>query len=283
LVGYVVMLLMWFYVYHSSLADTVVAFVLLEVASVFCCVLSTKRAVGKDRAWLWWLGILNGQATLVALVVGFFIYFRFLCYYWKYTEMRTYTNVAAAQDASAFKDGSMILFTEDTRLDPIRAVGYKSKWTGQSYCVAPIVDGTMSNANDIYYWAIGVDCCNPRAEFHCDDAEDFKTRSALVVLEPQDVVRPFMQWAVRGAAYPHYKSAIELQEATYFTKAARNPTLVYWTRDPIAMKDEFYNRAKHLCTWLSVIYVLLMTGFTYWVSWRLVPKQRGEGVIRRSN
>lgn len=283
MIGYVVMILMWFFIYHSSLADTALAFIFLVVASVLCCALSSKKAMGKDRPWLWWVGVLNGQSTLVAVVIGFFLYFRFLCYYWKYTEMRTYTNVAAAQDASAFSDGSMILFTEDTRLDPMRSIGFKSRWTGSQYCVAPIVDGTMGDGDGIYYWAIGMDCCTGRAEFRCDDAADFATRSALVALEPTDVVRPFMAWAVRGAAYPHYLEAVRMQEATYNTKAAPDPTFVYWTRDPIAMKDTFYSTAKTLAIKLTVVYTLLLIGFTYWISWRLIPKQRREGVIRNTS
>lgn len=282
MIGFVVMILVWFYVYRDSLANSAVAFVSLVIFSVLCAVLSTKKAMGKDRPWLWWIGALNIMGTMVALVIGFFLYFRFLCYYWKYNEMRTYTNVAAAQDGSAFKDGNMILFTQDTQLDAQRSVGYKSRWTGHTYCAAPIVDSTMSNGADISYWAIGVDCCTPRAEFHCDDAGDFSTRSALIVLEPEDVVRPFMRWAVRGASYPHYKEAIKLQEATYFTKASRSPTLLYWSRDPIAKKDEFYETAKKICIWLSIVYTVLIVGFTYRISWRLLPKQRREGVIRKT-
>mmetsp|Transcript_37811 Transcript_37811/g.109004 ORF Transcript_37811/g.109004 Transcript_37811/m.109004 type:complete len:346 (-) Transcript_37811:51-1088(-) len=282
MIGYLIMILMWFYVYRSSLAETIAAFVCLGIASALCAVLSTKKAMGKDRPWLRLIGSLNFVGTMVAVVIGFFLYFRFLCYYWKYSDMRTYTNVAAAQDGSAFQDGNMILFTQDTRLDPQRSVGYKSKWTGSTYCAAPIVDSTMGNGADISYWAIGVDCCTPRAEFHCDDAGDFSTRSALIVLEPDDVVRPFMRWAVRGASYPRYKEAIKLQEATYFTKASRNPTLVYWTRDPIAKKDEFYGTAKKICVWLSIVYTLLVVGFTYWISWKLIPKQRRETVIRHA-
>uniref|UniRef100_A0A7S4SAY6 Uncharacterized protein n=1 Tax=Alexandrium monilatum TaxID=311494 RepID=A0A7S4SAY6_9DINO len=280
MIGYVVMMLMWFCVYRRSMASTAVAFIVLVIASVMCGVLSTKKAMGKDRPWLWWIGALNLMGTLVALVIGFFLYFHFLCYYGKYSDMRTYTNVAAAQAGSTFADGSMFLFTKDTMLDPGRSVGYKSRWTGNMYCVAPIVDSTMNGGGEVFYWAIGMDCCTPRAEFHCDDAGDFNVRSALAVLEPEDVVRPSMRWAVRGAAYPHFREAIKLSEATYFTKGGRNPTLVYWTKDPISKKDDFYNRARHLCIVLSVIYTLLVAGTAFAISWRLVPKQRREGVIR---
>ena len=140
------------------------------------------RLTGKARPWLWWVGFFTFQAvvhlrfkfrasvghceaTLAALVIGFFLYYRNLIYYWNYNvtwrhhlldrcdmtifsadfekqEMRSYTNVAAAQDdaarhpsaqvselfhhvfaekscrqsleTKAFPDAYMFLFTEDT-------------------------------------------------------------------------------------------------------------------------------------------------------------------------
>lgn len=277
---YVVMVLLWFLVWYKSVAETGIAFASMAVVGVLCCVGSSPRMLGKDRPWLWWFGAVWLQALLVGLLVGFFLYFRDLAYYWKYEEMPTYTNVAAAQDASAFGDGSMFLFAEDSRIDAKRAVGFKSRWTGQTYCVAPVTDVTMNQASDIYYWAVGDNCCSPRAEFLCDDAADGTTRSALRVLEPEDVARPFMRWAVRGANYPKYIEAVRLQEATYFTKAATRPTLLYWTKDPIAFKDSFYNSARDLCVQVSLAYFALVATGAYLVAWRLVPQQKSEGAIR---
>mmetsp|Transcript_60793 Transcript_60793/g.130642 ORF Transcript_60793/g.130642 Transcript_60793/m.130642 type:complete len:340 (+) Transcript_60793:168-1187(+) len=279
-IPYMVMVLMWFFNYHKSFPNTLAALVVLIVLSIGMCLASTKRAMGRERQWLWWQGVLCGQATIIGCILGFFLYFRHLAYYWKYEELRTYTNVAAAQDAVAFGDGSMFLFTEDTHLDPMRAVGYQGRFTGNTFCVAPVVDSSMTNVQDIYYWAIGENCCSPRAEFHCDDAEDVQTRSALVVLEPEDVVRPFMRWAVKGATYPKYVEAIKLQEATYFTKAAIRPKLVYWSRDPIALKDSFYWAAANICGWFSGFYVFFLYVGTFFIARTLVPKQRKEGVVR---
>merc|ERR1719331_1519030 len=100
--------------------------------------------------------------TLVGLFVGFFLYYRLLVYYQHYTDMRTYSNVGGSQPVTQFKNGSMFLFTQDTRLDVMRSVGYKSRWTGQVYCVAPVVDSTMTNANNINFWAVGENCCLAR-------------------------------------------------------------------------------------------------------------------------
>jgi len=271
---------LWFYVYHDSLAETVCATAALLISAALLCVGSKKRALGKDRPVMWWLGVICAQATIVGTMLGFFCYFHNLAYYWKYQEMRSYTNVAAAQSPAAFGDGSMFLFTEDTRVDPQRGVGYRSKWSGGTFCVAPIVDSTMNQGSDIYYWAVGEGCCNARGDFQCDDAADFTTRSGLAVLEPVDVVRPFMQWAVRGASYPKYRSAIALAEAQYFTRASREPKLVRWVKDPIAARDAFYGAARSLCVSFSVVYSLVVLVLCYIVSWKLIPKQRPEGLVR---
>lgn len=278
--SYGIVMWSWFFVYHHSIVRFASMLAGVVIAGGLLCVGSSRRVLGVDRPRMYWLGFMALQAAAVALVAGFFLFFQYLCYYWKYEEMRTYTNVGAAQYSSGFRDASMILFTEDTRLDPMRAVGYQSRWDGSLYCVAPIVDKTMSTANEVSYYAIGTDCCSTRAEFHCGDAEDFSTRSGLVVLEPDDVVRPFMRWAVRGAAYPRYQNAIQLQEANYFTKAAKKPMLVLWSRDPIALKDSFLNDARDACMQISVAYLLAMSAGSFWLATALVPKLRPEGVIR---
>lgn len=280
LLPYMITVLVWFFRYHQSFPGTLVAIVVLLAVAVCMMLGSRKKVLGRERTWLWYLGAIWLQATIFGTILGFFLYFRHLAYYWKYEEMRTYTNVGASQDPDAFGDGSMFLFTEDTRLDALRSVGYRSRWTGSSYCVAPVVDGTMSNSQDIFYWAIGEDCCNPRAEFHCDDSEDFQTRSALVVLEPEDVVRPWMRWAARGSAYPQYEDAIRLQEATYFTKAALRPKLIRWTRDPIALKDSFYWSAANACRWVSGFYLVLVYTTAFFAVRAMMPAQRKEAVMR---
>jgi len=259
-ISYATMMYMWFRVYHFSFTKTVVVLAILLLIGLAMTVYSRQRVGGRERSWLFWSGVFFAVNALTALVVGFPLYFQSLAYYWRYESMRTYTNVAAAQQAFAFNDGGMLLWTEDTRLDPMRAVGFKSRWTGQTYCAAPIVDSTMSSANDINYWAVGENCCSARAEFHCDDAADPTTRSALVLLEPEDVVRPFMQWAVQGAVYPRFERAIKLEEATYFTRSAPKVKLVQWTKDPIALKNKIYSDAAFTCIWVSILLFFLFWG-----------------------
>merc|ERR1719374_318864 len=111
------------------------------------------------------------MATIGGLV-GFFVYYQDLVYYERYQELETYTNVGASQSTVEYNDAGAILFTDDTRLDTMRAVGFQSRWNGNIYCVAPIVDGSMGTTTEISWWAVGLDCCNPRQDFRCDDAQD---------------------------------------------------------------------------------------------------------------
>merc|ERR1719197_1509067 len=185
------MVLTWFYVYRKSFGWSVFIFLLLIAIGSGISIYGSRFK--SSRLWVVILGVLCILMTFVGLFFGFFMYYRHLVYYLRYKEMRTYSNVGGVQSASQFNDGSMFLFTQDTRLDVMRSVGYKSRWTGQTYCVAPVVDSTMTNANAINFWAIGENCCLARGEFVCSDASDSRTMSALVVLEPEDVVRPFMR------------------------------------------------------------------------------------------
>lgn len=282
MVPYTVMIVLWFRVYRKSLPATMGTYFCWEIAALLMVLASTKRAFGKDRPWLWWLGMLVGQAASVGLIVGFFVYFRILVYYLRYEEMRTYTNVAASQGASEFDDGSIFLFTEDTRVDAQRAVGYRSRWTGEVYCIAPLVDATMKNGNDINFWVAGVNCCNSRSAIHCDDAEDFSVRTALTILDPSEIVRPFMRWAVQGSNYPHFHEAIGIQEATYLTKAATDVMFLRWSKDPIDLKNFYYQEAKSKCTIASIIYFVLVLVGNHFVAWRILPRHllKPDSIIR---
>ena len=51
---------------------------------------------------------------------------------------------------------------------------------------------------------------------------------------------------VRGSPYQRYENAVKLEEATYVTQAAPDPTFIYWSRDPVALKDLLVTNLKCL-------------------------------------
>lgn len=250
--AYVIMIVLWFRLFHFSFDLTVLGFLGLLTVGIVMAVASSRKP------WLFWLGVLFAFSAVVGCFVGFILYFQSLAYYWRYQGLRSYTNVAAAQRVDAFTDAGMFLWTEDTRLDAMRAVGYRSKFNGQIYCVAPIVDGTMGGSAPTNYFAVGENCCNARASFTCDDAADGQVRSALVLLEPEDVVPGFMLWAARNSVYPRFERAIHLQASTYSTTPAGVLKLVKWVRDPIQAKNAFYDEAVTVCIWTSCIYYFFL-------------------------
>lgn len=263
----------WFVVYYQSFlgAVSVLAFLVLSSAAL---VLVGRGRSTMRRSWMLFAGLLCFEATVAALMVGFRCYFGNLVYYHRYKDMRTYSNVGASQPASSFNDANMFLFTEDTRIDPLRSVGYQSRWTGDTYCAAPIIDSTMDSANDIFFWAVGENCCLARSEYDCDDAKAENVRSALVVLEPEDIVRPFMRWAVAGSIYPKFENSIKLQEATYQTKAAKKIKLVRWSKDPIALQESFYYKAmKQACGW-GLVLLFALTAQAWIIAFRVLSNPR---------
>jgi hypothetical protein len=259
------MIYVWFAIYHTTFFWSVfILFVLILIACVIILFGSGNgKLTYKQRKWVVCLGITCILTTILGTVLGFIMYFQYLAYYFRYLEMRAYTNVGASQAVSSFNDGDMFLFTMDTRLDVMRSIGHRSKYSGNDMCVAPLVDKTMSNVNPINFWAAGDNCCLARSQFMCDDAKDANAMSALVMLEPDEVVRPFMTWAVRGAVYPRYVNAIMQQESAYATRAADKIRLVYWVKDPIAKRDSFYYDARRRVMWFGLILCLCLLVVTY--------------------
>mmetsp|Transcript_75570 Transcript_75570/g.179561 ORF Transcript_75570/g.179561 Transcript_75570/m.179561 type:complete len:366 (-) Transcript_75570:74-1171(-) len=289
---YGLMMLMWYVVYYHSLEFTVIMLILLLLAAGAMIAAGARDlsqplttfkvgSLTKNRRWLVFLGILCLFATVLGTIVGFFAYFNKLVFYNSMSEMRTYTNVGASQSKSMVSDGGIFLFSEDSRLDSMRSVGFQSRWTGRTVCVAPIVDTGMGSGDDINFWAVGQGCCGSRAQFQCDDSQDFTVSSALVVLRAEDVVRPIMRWAVASSADPvsQYMEAIRLQEAVYFTHSAPDPIFVRWVKDPIAFKDKYLRDARLILGVTSLLFFLFTVVAAYFITFRvLYPIKVSKGM-----
>lgn len=280
---FIVMMLMWFFVFRHLFVLSVVIFLACLAAAAGIAFYGSKKA--DERYWIVIMGCASAVVTLLGLFVGFFLYYRLIVYYDRYVEMRTYSNVGGSQGVSQFSNASMFTFTKDSRLDVMRAVGYKSRWTGEVYCVAPVVDSTMTSADSINFWAVGENCCLARGAFECEDAQDSSVLSALVMLEPEDVVRPFMRWAVAGNVYPRYERSIKLQEAAYATRAATNIRMLYWVKDPIAKQNSFHDKAVDIAVLITVILwlILLVGGYFVCMSYRWLRPRADKRLSNLNN
>lgn len=205
--------------------------------------------------WRRWTGRLCHVAAIIGMVVGGYLFYTHFIFYRAYLGMNTYTNIAVSQPVEQFVDAAMIAFTSQTTLDVTRAVGFKSATANAMLCVAPIVDGTMGFEQDVNYFAVGINCCEPRSSFLCDDASDTSTKNVLMMLEPHQVTSPLMEWAVAGALdRSGFDAAIRMQTAAYQTVAASKTRLVYWTKDPTAYAHQYYKKGLESAIIAMVIY-----------------------------
>jgi len=232
-----IMFEMWHH--HTMVAITILA-VLLTINVGFAVF---EMAHGK--AWLWWLGVLCTVAILFGLAAGCFNYYRYLLYFYSYQDLRKYTNVAGSQHAAGFADAAMMLFTKDTAVDTTSAVGMQDpEDSGKIYCVAPIVDGSMTKDDLISFWAVGVNCCEERANFQCDGAGDAAAKSGLVVLETSKLVSELVaDFVAELGTTDNYRRAIKLQNSVFGASNAKENVFVRWTKDPVEMQDTFWNSA----------------------------------------
>jgi hypothetical protein len=196
------------------------------------------------HGWTKWLGPFLLAASLAGTTVGLYYYYRYLAMYNHYKASSSFTNVSPSQSALLFEGAGMLRFTSDAYVDRQRSVGYLSARRRETLCVAPVVDLRMGPAEEIAFFAAGVNCCHWRGSFDCDDADVGSARSALLHFEPGQVLSPLTSWLaqsdVDGEAFA---PAINLTQASFGMRVARNVRLLRWAEDPVAMRDQLRWRA----------------------------------------
>lgn len=252
---------MWEY-FHGETLKLVFIFGFLVLASTLFFFTAKNK-----KAYLVRLCVLCLVGTLVATCVGFYIYYKYMVFWHAYGELRSYTNVAASQDSAQFADAGMLLFTSDTQVDTTRAVGYKDAESGSTLCVAPVVDGSMTQTDEISFWAVGTNCCEPRGHFACDGATNGEARSALLYLDADMLVSEGMQpvlEALRGTSRPAaYASAILLDQAAFATVPAKELRFLRWTSDPMALREVYRAEGLTALVYAIIIYAGLNLVFAY--------------------
>lgn len=252
---FVFIIALMFQMWHYYTVPTIV--ILAAVMTVNIGFAVFEMAHGKK--WLLWLGILGGVALLAGIAIGLFNYYRYLLFFYSYSDLRKYTNVAGSQHAAGYSDAGMVLFTKDTGVDTTQAVGYQDAGSsGSIFCVAPISDGSMTKDSQISFWAVGENCCEERSNFQCDGAGDASAKSGLVVLDVEKLVSEAVAMFVAPmSTKDQYSKAIKLQNAFFGTSNAKENVFVRWTRDPVAMQDKYWNDAFANCVTESLLYFVI--------------------------
>lgn len=213
------------YLYYSL--PWITLLIVLIVGALSCLMLLTG-AMSNNLNRLF-LGILFLIATVAGFFAGIENYNERLFHYWTANEGRQYTNVRSDSLAAAHADAGVLVFTDEAVVDTTKTIGYKS---GSVYCVAPISRKDQTHASTIQYWAAGVDCCNGRGFFSCDNALDKAAKSGLVIREQPTS-------ALFKSELDYYLHAVEMSSEIYGLTTAKEPFFVRWTTDVTAKAESY--------------------------------------------
>jgi hypothetical protein len=235
----VIMTVFTFCYHHFSVIVWLLVLICAGMALLFF-VISPRNKKGPMYMYL---GFLCSLAIFMGIILGMYGYHEFMLTYYSYNEYRVYTDVLPSEPAAAHQDAGTMVFTEDSRVDTTKALGYK---TGTVYCVAPILDD--SQASRVEYWAAGIDCCSQRADFNCDDSWDPKAKSGVVIIDNGSPVT---------SKYDMYMKAVHQAEAAYGVVAAPVPIFVRWVTDPVKVEQEYWTWGIGFLVICSAIYLFV--------------------------
>lgn len=185
--------------------------------------LALIKWVDPDEKWQFYTVAMCLVALVAATVVGVFAYGEFLGKYWNSRSSHSFANVLPSEDAAGYADAGKLVFAEEARLDVSRALGYKDV---NVYCVAPVLDDAP--LTEVQFWAVGVDCCEQRGSFDCDDAWDSDARSGVVV-------SPLHGW------HSQYALAVRQAEHAFELASAPEPVFVRWVVDPDKVTRNYFH------------------------------------------
>lgn len=185
-------------------------------------VLVAPPHVGKARGVDWLPLFALMVAICSAVVLGALNFELHMHPYFKYAFHTSYANVLPSEGAAAHADAGKIVWSASARVDNTRSVGYKEGY--HTYCVAPVMDD--SDMSKIGFWAAGIDCCNARGLFWCDEAGSPLAYGAVPLVEP----------GLLSLDHDGYYTAIKMAEASFNVHSEKNPLLIRWVTDPVMVE-----------------------------------------------
>lgn len=209
-------------------------------------ILFTMMSAG-ERPMNMYLGVLCIGGIVAGGCVGFTCYELQLAHFWSLNDGHVYTNVVPSDPAASYVDAGKLLFTEDSRVDTSKSLGYQD---GDTYCVAPILDD--SDTGDVEFWAAGVNCCASRGNFVCDDAFEPNARGGAVIRSVS---------ALSSDVRDKFALAVRQAEAAFEIASAPNPLFVRWVQDPQLLQEDFWHAGCGVIIAGLGVYLLLQCIF----------------------
>lgn len=170
-----------------------------------------------------YVSMLTLAAIVLAWPIGMHVYQDYVRQYWYVRNSNIFTNVLPSEAAAGYRDAGKLLFAEGTRVDVQKAVGYKDV---DVYCVAPILDDMQ--ADRVQFWAAGLNCCDQRGSFDCDDAWNPKAKGGITLKVDEDI----------------FLKAVKQAQAQYNLASAEDIIFLRWVVDPEQVEQNYWNVAR---------------------------------------
>mmetsp|Transcript_76018 Transcript_76018/g.163158 ORF Transcript_76018/g.163158 Transcript_76018/m.163158 type:complete len:316 (-) Transcript_76018:19-966(-) len=262
----------------TSFCSAPVALVLSLIFLLLEAVLANE-SMGLSQVTHWLLFLWLGT-VFVAAVIGTRNYHISFAPYLAAKAGRQYDGIGAFSKASAHADGSIITFSGDARLDDTMSVGLRAQ--GYTYCVAPVLSlagaGTLGTPA-VQFWAVGLDCCGSRQNFHCDSATEAGAHSGVVLPRPEEDGMDAMARAIFAPSLFHegYVRAVKASSALHRLQTPDEPVLLRWTSRPEALLSSWLVRA--LLVWIVSSAVYCIGAVLVWVG---IQSMDGRPLLKSS-
>jgi len=179
--------------------------------------------VARESYWYIFLFVTMLLAYIFAFCLGFVNYWNNMLPYLDMQSLSVHPAVDLnTMTSQQLMDVGRVTFTEGTKLDSKRSIGFKNV---DRYCVAPIVPPGGKKLETYDFWAIGLNCCSGNtADFHCGEFDNPNARSGLRLMRADQ----------RG----FYRLAVQQAEATYGIQA-KHPLFFYWMQNAVSELESY--------------------------------------------
>jgi len=189
--------------------------------------------------WPMWIMVTTLGATIIGYSVGDWLWKSNLGPYFNLKKLQKYTDINPEHvPGERIQDAGLVEFTNFAEMDRGKGGCYMNK--GDTYCVAPIVNGGqvaygmsgLPRTGSYDFFAVGVNCCScPNRDMRCGAWDNPIASGGLRSLDEKS--RPF------------FKLALDDWQASY-QKTAKNPLFFEWVQDAEWSWKGMWNRALNV-------------------------------------
>mmetsp|Transcript_74073 Transcript_74073/g.176400 ORF Transcript_74073/g.176400 Transcript_74073/m.176400 type:complete len:306 (+) Transcript_74073:139-1056(+) len=154
----------------------------------------------------------------------------------------SYSEVSPVSNPAQYGDATVLSFTPDAVIGHADTIGYMHN--GRTYCTAPILSRSQDRSGDataVKFWAVGMDCCGTRSDFHCNDALDPSAHGAIVLAD-------------KAAGY---NEAIRMQLPGHELTSEPGALFVRWLSDATDYRSNLLRQSAFVVGLSSSLYLLL--------------------------